>query len=259
MARSTGWVPNQHGAWAMLVVPFVAGVVLRARDAALAPHLVPLFAFWMVAYFAFHAASQWLKAPPKRRPGFVRPTVTYAAIAAALGLLTLALAGWGILGWAPFYLPLLVPALWLAAQRHERATIGGALTIAAACLMALVARYDSPAELASDPGARTSLLTAALLFAYFFGTVLYVKTNIRERGNPRFLAASIAWHAAVTIACGVLALTLGWPWWWAAFFGVTTVRSVVVPRRRPAMTAKQIGIVEAVLSTVLVLGIGLAP
>lgn len=257
MARSTGWVPNQHGAWAMLVVPFVAGVILRARDADLAPHLAPLFAFWMLGYFAFHAASQWLKAPPKRRPGFVRPTVTYAVIAAALGLLTLALAGWGILGWAPFYLPLLLPALWLAAQRHERATIGGALTIAAACLMTLVARYDSPAALASDPGAGTPVLTAALLFAYFFGTVLYVKTNIRERGNPRFLAGSLAWHVAATVACVVLAAVLRWPWWWAAFFGVTTVRAGVVPRRRPALTAKQIGFLEVALSTVLVLGIAL--
>ena len=240
----------------MLVVPFVAGVVLRARDAALAPHLVTLFAFWMVGYFAFHAASQWLKAPPRRRPGFVRPAVTYAAAAAVLGVATLVLAGWPLLGWAPSYLPLLLPALWLASRHHERATLGGALTIAAAALMTLIARYDSPAALLADPDARTPVLTAVLLFGYFFGTVLYVKTNIRERGNPRFLVASQAWHAGLTLACLALAVAAGWPWWWAAFFAVTTVRAVVVPRRRPALTAKQIGLVEVVLSVALVVAIG---
>ena len=258
MARTTGWVPHQHGAWAMLVVPFVAGVVLRTRDASPAVHLLPEFAFWMLGYFAFHAASQWLKAAPKRRPAFVRPTLTYAVASGAFGLLTLLLAGWGLLGWAPFYLPLLLPALWLAAQRHERATVGGALTIAAASLMTLVARYDSPAALAADPGARTPLLTAALVFAYFFGTVLYVKTNIRERGNPTFLAASVAWHAAATAACLALAAGAAWPGWWSGFFAVTTVRAILVPRRRPAATARQVGIGEAVLSTLLVAGIALA-
>lgn len=258
MARTTGWVPNQHGAWAMLVVPFAAGVILRARDAVLAVHLIPLFAFWMLGYFAFHAASQWLKAPPKRRPAFARPAVVYAAASAGLGVATLWLGGWGMAAWVVWYLPLLLPALWLAAQRHERATIGGALTTAAASLMLLVARYDTPAALAADPGERTPLLTAALVFAYFFGTVLYVKTNIRERGNPTFLAASIAWHVVLACACLALAALVGWPWWWVAFFAATAVRAVLVPRRRPAPTARQIGLLEVALSTLLVIGIAVA-
>ena len=258
MARSTGWVPNQHGAWAMMTVPFLAGVILRMRETSFAVQIVPLFVFWMVGYFAFHAASLWLKAPPKRRPTFVKPTLVHAGVSAVFGVVTFALAGVGIVGWAPFYLPLALPALWLAAQRNERATIGGALTIAAACLVTLVVRYDSPAALASDPDARTPLLVAALLFAYFFGTVLYVKTNLRERGNPTFYTASVAWHAGFTLVCLALTIALGWPWWWTAFAAVTLVRAIVVPRRRPMLTAKQIGIIESVLSVVVLVGIAVA-
>lgn len=258
MARRTGWVPNQHGAWAMLVVPFVAGVILRARDAALAPYLASLFVFWMLGYFAFFAASVWLKAPARRRPRLVPPLVTWTVLAAVAGVVTLLLAGPGILGWVPFYLPLLLPALWLAAQRRERATIGGALTIAAASLMGLVARYTAPADLLADPDAARPLLVVSLLFAYFFGTVLYVKTNIRERGNPRFLAASVAWHAGFTLVATVLAAVASQPLWWAVFFAATTVRAFVVPRLVPAPSAARIGFLEVAFSAAALLGIALA-
>ena len=261
MGRTTGWVPNQHGAWAMLVLPFVVGVVLRARAGDLQPYLVPLFAFWMLGYFTFHAASQWLKAPPKRRPGFVRPSLVYAAAAAVAGLATLALAGWRILAWAPFYLPLLLPALWLASRRRERDTLGGALTVAAASLMTLVARFTSPADLGhpfADRPTFTALAAAVGLFAYFFGTVLYVKTNIRERGNRGYLAASVLWHAAATALAAVVALLGGLAWWWVVFFALTTVRAAVVPRLRPAWTPRRIGLAEVAFSSAVLLGVVLA-
>ncbi len=240
----------------MLIVPFLAGVALRARVEPLPWSLVPLLATWLLGYFTFHAASTWLKAPPRRRPRFVRPVLTYAALTAVAGALTLASSGLPILGWVPWYLPLLLPALWLAAQRRERATIGGALTIAAASLMTLVARFTDPADALRQ--ANPDAVVAALgLFAYFFGTVLYVKTNIRERGNPRFTLASVGWHAAWTLVATWSALAEATPWWWVAFFAATTVRAAIIPRLRPAWTAKRIGILEAVFSVALLAGIAL--
>ncbi len=248
--RAQGWLPRQHGAWAMLVLPYCLGVVLAVRAGTAGPHLVPLFAFWMLGYFAFHAASGWLKAPAVRRGPWVKPLVTYAAASALCGLATLALGGWAMAGWVPFYLPLLLPALWLASRRRERDTAGGALTVAAASAMTLVARYPAPADLAADPGAWTPLVVSGLVFAYFFGTVLYVKTNIRERGSRAFHAVSVGWHAAATLACVALAVALAWPWWWAAFFAVTTARAALVPSRH--WTARRIGVVESLLCVVLV-------
>lgn len=258
MSRATGWVPNQHGAWAMLILPFVVGVVLRARAGDLQAYLVPLFAFWMLGYFTFHAVSQWLKAPPKRRPALVRPSVVYAASATVAGLTTLALAGWPILGWAPLYLPLLLPALWLASRRQERATLGGALTVAAASLMTLVARFTSPTELGhplDDPATAAALAATVGLFAYFFGTVLYVKTNIRERGSRGYLAASVLWHAGATALALAGTLLTGLAWWWPAFFALTTVRAAVVPRLTPAWTPKRIGFLEVGFSSAALLGV----
>ena len=65
--RMPAWVPKQHGAWAMLVVPYLAGLLVRVHDGAGVPAFAyPLFGFWLAGYFAFNAASTWLKAAPSK-------------------------------------------------------------------------------------------------------------------------------------------------------------------------------------------------
>lgn len=254
--RAPGWVPQQHGAWAMLVVPFVAGCILRWSDTGVLPgHLAPLFVFWILGYFAFNAASLWLKAAPVKRPALLRPLLTYAGAAALAGLATLAMAGGRILWWALLYLPLLVPALMLAAQRRERATLGGALTVAAASVMALVARFTTPLPLLAvgeDPGVTYAVVVAACTFAYFFGTVLHVKANIRERDNPRFYAASVAWHAAATLAAAAASAVWGIPVGWALFFLATLARAVIVSRLPGRISPPALGLIEVGFSVLLV-------
>ena len=247
-ATRTGWVPNQHGTWAMLVTPFGFGLVLAVRAGTAGGWLVPLFACWILGYFAFHDASLWLKAAPARRGRYVPPLLTYAGASAVAGLVSLAWAGWALAWWALAYLPLLLPALWLASRRQERATVGGALTVAAACLMALVVRFPDPRTLPGSDWLDPVLLSGGL-FAYFFGTVLYVKTNIRERGSRGFLAASIGWHAAATLLAGLLASGGVLPWWWTAFFAATTLRAAWVPRL--GWTAKRLGLVEVAFTAAL--------
>ena len=125
--------------------------------------------------------------------------------------------------------------------------------IAAASLMLLVVRFPDPVTLL-DAGADAvrPLLLAGAMFAYFFGTVLYVKTNIRERGSRPFLIASIGWHAGATVAASALASAGPLPWWWAGFFLITTVRAADVPRR--VWTPRRIGFLEACLCVVMLIG-----
>ena len=87
--RSPGWVPNQHGAWAMLIVPYVVGLVAAVADSRFTLADVTLFGFWMVGYFAFFATSLWLKS--RRKARYFPPVRAYAVGSAVLGLLTLAL------------------------------------------------------------------------------------------------------------------------------------------------------------------------
>ena len=172
------------------------------------------------------------------------------------GLIALLLAGWPLLTWAPAFVPLLLPALWLAAQRNERATVGGGLTIAAASLMVPIARHPNALD-ALRPEAGPTWLLTLLVFAYFFGTVLYVKTNIRERGRPEWMVASVAYHGAWAILTVPLAFAGLAAWWWPLFFLLCTVRAWLIPGRH--WSAKHIGFLEVGMSTLLLVCFAIWP
>ena len=86
-------------------------------------------------------------------------------------------------------------------------------------------------------------------FLYFAGTVFYVKSMIRERGNERFHAVSVAAHGLATAAVAARS------WWLSLVFAVLTLRAWIVPRYH--LTPKQIGIAE-IASTLVVAIVSLA-
>ena len=89
------------------------------------------------------------------------------------------------------------------------------------------------------------MLLALGQFLYFGGTVLYVKSLIRERGNTGFLVLSVAAHAVATL------VVLAFSGWLAVVFLLLTLRAALVPRLhvRPG----QIGAAEMV--SVLAVGL----
>lgn len=254
--RTAGWLPKQHGAWAMLVVPFAVGAVLSWGEDRLASHVAPMFATWILGYFAFYAASGLLKSPPTRRRRWAPALLAYGFAALAAGLVTLAEAGWECAWWLAGFVPVLAVALWLAARRDERSLAGGLLTVLATCAMLLVVRFPDPLALRTDPDAPHALTLAALLFGYFAGTVFHVKAMIRRRGEIAWRNLSIGWHTAWTLLAAGLVVIGRLDRVWPAFFLVTTVRAWLLPtlagsrRIRPAVT----GGVEILLS-LAVLGI----
>lgn len=252
--RTTGWLPSQHGAWAMLVFPFAVGTILSWRDALLAIHLAPVFATWMLGYFAFNAASGWLKSPSTRRRRWLPALATYGLATLLAGLVTVALAGPQVVWWLPLFAGPLAVALWLASRRKERHIAGGLLTTLLASAMVLVVRFPNPLAMPEDPALAPTALLAAIMFGYFGGTVFHVKAMIRERGSLAWRNASIAWHAACTLATAALVLAGQLNWVWPAFFLLTTVRSWLLPaiaeRRRPPRP-RTIGLTEICLTLAL--------
>lgn len=196
---------------------------------------LPLAAFWFLGYFAFFATSLWLKA--RRRPRYWPPVRAYTIAAAAAGLVTFAIEP-GLIRWAPLFLLPLGVGLWAAAARRERELLSGLTTVIGSGLMTVVA-YDS------GPGTdlRRAWILALVQFLYFAGTVFYVKSAIRERGNRRFLWLSVTAHAVATLA--VLPFSI----WVGLVFAVLTIRAALVPPL--GATPKQLGIGE-IVSTVVV-------
>ncbi len=235
--RGPGWVPNQHGAWAMLASPLLVGVLAGGPAWV---HL-PLAAFWFSGYFAFFATSLWLKA--RRKARYFPPVRAYGLLTAVLGLAVLAVEP-SLAAWAGLFVPPLAIGLWFASRRNDRALVSGLVTTAASTLMTVVA-YDA------GPGTdlERAWLLALVQLLYFAGTVFYVKTVIRERDNPVYRWVSAGFHAAATVAMAPLS------WWLAGLFAILTARAVVVPPLRP--TPKQVGIAE-IAATVAVAAISLA-
>jgi hypothetical protein len=89
---------------------------------------------------------------------------------------------------------------------------------------------------------------------YLVGTVLVVRSVIRERGNRGFVALSVGFHAAF-LAVAIVAL----PWPYAACAAGLLARAIALPlvERRRAGTSRplrpiQVGVVEIAASTGLV-------
>lgn len=254
----------QHGAWAMLVVPPVVGA---AMSGVTWRHALLLVA-WLVAYLAYNAVGLWLRSGRKAR--YLPPVRAYgiAAVVVGGGLLVVTP---GLLVWAPVYAVLLGVSLAASVRRADRSWSNDAVTVVGACLMTLVAAglgSRAPSEAARSAvawgrslvdgsalvggsgvvdGAGVApahvVLAAVVLLAYFWGTVLYVKTMIRERGRRDVLAWSIGYHVAIAAAGFVVHPLLG------AVGVLLAARAAVVPRRWPRATPKAIGIGEIVATT----------
>jgi hypothetical protein len=242
-------VPDQHGAWAMLLLPFAAGVWLAGPAWA---HL-PLFGLWFVGYLAFYALGRWLRS--RRRPAANRPLLVYGLATLPFALATLVVAP-RLLRWAPAYAPLLAVSVWLTVRGRERSLANDTATVVAATLMAAVA-YD-----AGDGGDWPRLwLVAGVLLAYFLGTVLYVKTMIRERGRRGYIAASVGYHLAATAGAVGLAVVDRSSWWlpavWLALVGRVVAGPWANARRDRPLRPVVVGVGEIVASLV-VTGVTLA-
>lgn len=245
--RPAGWVPREHGAWAMLVLPLAVGAL---RGGPRWVHLWLLIA-WLLAYLAFQAMATWLRSGRKAR--YRPPVLAYAAATGVVGG-GLLLAEPQLTRWGVVYAPLLVASLAFSARRNERALANDVVTIAAASLMAVVAyglAHDDGAWLPGTATARAWVVAAAVL-AYFVGTALYVKTMIRERGNRAMYQWSVGYHAVAALALTPVPAV-------AAFCWATTVRAAVVPLRWPRARPVTVGMGELAASLVLGLVLVLAP
>ncbi|MFE4464498.1 YwiC-like family protein [Oerskovia sp. NPDC056781] len=261
--RGPGWVPDQHGAWAMLAVPLLVGVFLGSP----AWVHVPLAALWFVGYFAFFATGLWLKSRFKARWW---PPVRAYGIATVVPAVAVLLLRPDLLAWVPLFAPLVAVSLWSSYRRTERSLLNDGATVLAACLMMPVA-FAAGTGRAPGVWPGTTLPDGVtgvagigwpqvwalfvVVLAYFAGTILYVKTLIRERGERSYRVASVVYHLTAGVVASAALAAAGLVWWPAAtLFAGLTVRALWVPRTEA--TPMQFGMGEvaaSVLVTVLVL------
>ncbi|MGP7959346.1 YwiC-like family protein [Sanguibacter sp. A247] len=245
--RSPGWVPDQHGAWAMLIVPLALGVVQTGPTWI---HL-PLSIVWILGYLAFYATGQWLRSHRKAR--WFPPVRAYVLACIAPGLAVLVLRP-DLLIWAAVFAPLLAVSLVLHHQRKDRTLLNDVVTVVAGCLVLPVAHHAGlDRAVPADPAAWAATWVATALTAgYFIGTIPYVKTLIREKGSRTWYVGSVAYHLVLCALPWALVATTTVPFGPVLptiFYGMLAVRAALVPPR--GATPLQAGIGEIVASIAL--------
>ncbi len=234
-------VPQQHGAWAFLAVPLLLGLALAGPT----PIGVLFCSAWVAAYPASWylgraVVIRWRRGSWSRlAQRELRNAVPWMVAAAAMALVLL---------WARPWLAAVLPPLlvaWVASLRlmragHERGATNDLLLVVQAALAVPLLW-----AVTIDGWPPADAWTAAGICAVFFtGSVLHVKSLIREADDRRWAVGSRAFAVAS------LALGLASPWLLLPF-GAAAVRAFIVPAgTRPAL----IGAAETVVSILVVVG-----
>ncbi|GAA1037291.1 hypothetical protein GCM10009557_50370 [Virgisporangium ochraceum] len=142
------------------------------------------------------------------------------------------------LWFAPAYAALLAVNAGYAWRRRERALLNDVASVAQSCLMVFVV------AVVAGVSPVTVIGPFVVVLLYLTGTVLHVKTMIRERDSRGYRRASIGYHVGAAMVAAYLGTVT------AVVFALLLVRSWLLPGRR--LAPKHVGIVE-IAAAVLVL------
>ena len=214
-------IPNQHGAWAFLLVPLLLGFLVAGWSWSQG-----LFAVaWVLAYPASyypgprgrHPLATWhvVAVGQELRDGL--PWILMAAVPAVAARPC----GRGCCGWVRCWQAC---GRWCVATDRSRTRASNDLLLVAQAAVAVPLMWGIATNTANlgiaDPAATDAWLAAFICLVFFTGSVLHVKSLIREADDRRWRShpASSTWQP--------------WRWtfdlWWLLLpFGVAAVRRSV--------------------------------
>lgn len=243
------WIPRQHGAWAMLLLPVLLGVAASTPS----PWQLAVAGAALAAYLASATAQTWSRS---RRPAAYRlPIAVYATTAAILALVLLVAFPQLALA-AVVIVPMGIIVL-RGSQPGTRRDLANSLAQVAQSLVLV----PVTAWVSGDWDPQRVLAYTCVAAGYQLGVVLVVRSVLRERGNESFAALSVGFHVALVV---LAALFL--PPAYAVVAVGLTARAAALPiaQRRMAggprpLRPVHVGIVEIVASASVVLVAFLAP
>ncbi|WP_240376966.1 YwiC-like family protein [Bacillus piscicola] len=223
-------LPKQHGAWVMVFLPFLIGVIVGRPDWI---HIL-LFLGWLLLYISSYPLLNAVK-NKKKRSIYIKWFASYTGLA-LLFLLVPVLLQPKLLLVGVVLLPVLAVNLSYAKRKNERALLNDLAAIIGLCA-------GGPAAYYAGTGAwdETALYIWAASVLFFIGSVFFVKMFIREKKNATFKWYSWAYHGFVFISSFVFGfITLG------IAYSFSFLRSFVFYKR--PLRPKQTALIEAVNS-----------
>lgn len=186
------FLPKQHGAWAMLIIPFWLGV---AATQYIWQH-VPFFLGWLLLYLATYPMLLLFKG--KKIPYHLKWTIIYFIPA----LLLLIFPIWyepKILYLGLSMIPFFMINAYYSSKNRDRA-IGNDIS----AILAFAIAGVGSGFLVTEQITSSLLIVFFSCILFFIGSTFYVKSMIREKKNQHFKWVSWSYHLLVPIAWLVL-------------------------------------------------------
>ena len=236
------WMPRQHGAWAMLLLPLLLGVAASRPSG----WQVVLAAAAVSGYLLSATLQAWARG--RRKPVYRPPIAVYGTTFAILGII-LAISFPALLLTGLVVVPAGVVVAGGARPGTRRDLANSLAQVAQALVL-----VPATAFVAGGAGTGHVVAYSLVAAAYLVGSVLVVRSVLRERGNDRFAALSIGFHVLL-VAIAALALSP----WYAVVAAWLAARAVALPlvQRRWAggphqLRPLQVGVVEIISSLAVV-------
>lgn len=226
------------------MVPLVLGLGLSGVTGAGILFSVVWVAAYPCGFFAGRAIRSWSRR--RRMTTVARRDARVAAawaVPVALGGLMLAVRQPWLLVVAVGIALLWSVNLWLATRGLERSLTNDLILVVEAAvavpLVWMVTGNDP------TPGSVPSAvwLAALMCAVYLTGSIVHVKSLIRQRADPRWRAGNVAYHLFALIGMTLIS------WWLVVPFGAALIRSVAL---RPGVRPAVIGAIEIVVSLLVV-------
>lgn len=196
------FMPKQHGAWAMLIIPFWLGA---AASGIIWQH-IPFFIGWLLLYLATYPLLLMFK--KKKLPFYLKWTLIY--MVPALGFLMVPLFTTPSIIYFGFsMLPFFIINAYFSAKNKERALLNDLSAITVFSIAGLASSYLPGSTITEE-----AILVFAASILFFTGSTFYVKTMIREKKNANFKWVSWVYHLMVPVL------------WFAAGEGVAAIAAM---------------------------------
>jgi hypothetical protein len=223
------FLPKQHGAWAMLFIPFWLGV---GAHGFLWSH-IPFFIGWLLLYLATYPMLLLFKR--KKLPFYLKWTMIYLFPA----LLFLFIPLWTqpkLIYFGLLMLPFFMTNAYYSSKHQDRAFANDVSAVMAFSLAGIASGF-----LVTEQVTNELWLVFINSILFFLGCTFYVKTMIREKKNVPFKWISWGFHVIVPIVWLVLGESL-----LAIAFFPSLIRAIGFYGK--PISAKQVGIYEIVNS-----------
>ncbi|OIJ10460.1 hypothetical protein BKP37_18150 [Anaerobacillus alkalilacustris] len=234
------FIPREHGAWAMLIVPYLLGMLASNPLWLHLPFFIGVVAF----YFASSPFLTMIRKPNLKKE-IIPSLIIYLSIGSLFTFPILFIIP-EIIIIGVLIIPFFLINVIFAKLKKERLFVNDFCAIIALSFLVVISYYI---------GNRIIDLRALILMVinvlFFTASVFHVKTLIREKGNQIFLWKSNLFHGFTVVSFLVLAMPVI-----SVVFFVSSLKAWFMPKNKRYKPV-QIGLIEIANSVIFLVIVGI--